>query len=91
MSNKTIYKYEIEAPNGNVVLPETAEILCVHEQHGKAYVWALVDPTEIDNTTRRFKAYGTGHTMPNNPGTYVGSFFLHKGSFVFHLFEQSKA
>jgi hypothetical protein len=35
--------------------------------------------------------YGTGHDMPDDPGQYVGTFQMHGGALVFHLFEVNAA
>ena len=34
-----------------------------------------------------FVTYGTGHDVPDEPGQYVGTFFMNGGSLVFHVFE----
>lgn len=36
---------------------------------------------------RVIRIYGTGHPMPDNPGSYIGSFMLHGGEFVFHAYD----
>lgn len=85
---KTIYKYEISPGIESFEMPVGAEVLTVQAQNDKPYLWALVDTTEKAVEMRKFGVYGTGHNMPQEPGEYVGTFQLHGGSLVFHVFDQ---
>jgi hypothetical protein len=82
---KTVWKYEL-SPETEVELPEGAKVLTVQTQDGKPFLWAEVDP-DRPTVGRSFVAYGTGHPMPDNPGTYVGTFRLPDFGFVFHVYE----
>lgn len=98
---RRVYKYELRIEEDIVLtLPRGAEILHVDVQaryslsvEGKptlapedAFVWALVDPS-ADQVDRRFRLAGTGHSMPDDGLTHVGSFLMAGGALVFHLFE----
>ena len=83
---KQIWKFEL-GPDAKIEMPLGANILCVQTQYDKPQIWALVDPT-ARTIRRRFRTYGTGHIMPVNPGEYIGTFQLHNGSLVFHVFEE---
>ena len=54
-------------------------------------LWALVNP-DAPMETRTFRVVGTGHDIPPDGADYlwyhVGTFQMHGGYFVGHLFEQ---
>jgi len=84
---KVIYKYELEISNDQEVhLPKGYEILTVQEQKGIACMWVLHDDTTTRDDMTVITIYGTGHKVPDNPGTYVGTFQIHNGQLVFHVF-----
>lgn len=83
---KTIWKFEIPvAESFGVGMPSGANILTVQVQNGSPYIWAIVD-SDAPQTTRYFCARGTGHPL-GDVGLYIGTFQVHGGSLVFHLFE----
>ena len=51
---------------------------------------ALVDP-DAKLVDRDISIHGTGHPLPNDPGTYIGTFQLQGGAFVFHAFDHGEA
>jgi len=84
---KTIFKYGAElADDFTIGLPEDAQILTVQIQHGKPFIWALVD---LENRVcdRRFRLIGTGHPANGETLSYINTFQLNNGSLVFHLFD----
>ena len=86
--SKTIWKFRLSPFRSDVEMPSGASILDVREQGDDVCLWALVDPSEPIET-RKFSVYGTGHTLPPNAGTYVGTAHLGAGVFVFHVFEDA--
>lgn len=85
----SVWKFVIN-PFTRTEMPKGAEILYVGEQGTDVCVWALVDPSIAATDRRAIEAYGTGHTMPANPGRYLGSVQLRNGpnnGLVFHLFD----
>lgn len=89
---KAIHKYELDlGGNIGIYMPEGAEILSVQAQNNGTYeipqIWALVD-TNNPLKKRSFQVFGTGHTIYPDPGPYIGTFQLMKGSLVFHVFEE---
>ena len=52
-------------------------------------LWVEIDPNVTETEYRRFLSYGTGHAMPDNPGTYIGTFQLQGGDLVFHTYEDA--
>ena len=87
---KTVYKYPIAIEDFiTLELPKRAVVLCVQMQQGQPNIWALVDP-EQPTETRTFLMVGTGHPIMEESYfrmVYVGTFQLHEGELVFHLFE----
>jgi hypothetical protein len=81
---KAVWKYEL-SPETAVRMPQEAKVLTVQTQSGKPCLWAEVDPAR-PTVLRRFATYGTSHTMPDEPGRYIGTFQLETG-FVFHVYE----
>jgi hypothetical protein len=88
---KTIYKYAIPTTDFQEVrMPRGAEVLCVQMQHDIPCVWALVDREE-PLVGRLFSTYGTGHTINlEESAKYVGTYQLHGGALVFHVFDRGE-
>jgi hypothetical protein len=84
--DKTIWKYSL-TPDCTLSMPVGSIILTVQEQEQRPCLWALVDPA-APHECRRFRTYGTGHPVADDPGEYIGTFQLNGGSLVFHLFEE---
>lgn len=85
---RTVFKYEVPIRNEfTLELPRGAEILDVQVQRDQPQLWALVHPTN-PLVKRTFHVVGMGHTLPNLEAfDHIGSFQLHDGALVFHLFE----
>lgn len=87
--NKTIHKYGVPIVDDcAVVLPKGAVVLSVHTQRGQPFMWAEVDP-DAPLVERRFCLRGTGHPFQGSEGGFVGTFLLHDGGLVFHLYEHN--
>lgn len=84
--SKTIWKFEVDSPNVHLEMPVGAEILCVQMQRDKPCLWAEVEPfNPIEK--RSFMIVGTGHEIEFTNGKYIGTFQMHGGGLVFHLYE----
>lgn len=82
-----IYKYPVTIDDVfDVEMPRGAQVLSVDVQGGRPQMWARVDPS-APVEQRRFQLRGTGHPLNGNEGRFVGTFQMHGGSLVFHLFE----
>lgn len=82
----TIHKYPIEPLDTfNLYLHKGADILCVQAQHGQPHIWATVDP-DAKLMVVKFRVFGTGHTLPDYPLKYVGTWQEHMGELVWHLY-----
>ncbi len=84
--SKTIWKYPVTPDHWTQLMPVDAEILSVQVQQKEVQMWVLVDPDAI-RKGREFEVYGTGHSIPENPGKFIGTFQLEGGTLVFHLFD----
>ncbi|NLX19723.1 MAG: hypothetical protein GXY53_10670 [Desulfobulbus sp.] len=88
---KTIWKFEL-TPNRiqSIPLPIGAQILSVHAREDSApLMWVLVDP-DMPTQERYLGIYTTNTAVPDNPGRYIGSFFIYEGTLEFHLFEMDE-
>jgi hypothetical protein len=86
MTEQRIWKYPLElASEQALLLPANARILCVQVQDGTPCTWALVTPG-MAVEQRTFLTYGTG--QPGAHGDYVGTYQLHDGGLVLHVFEE---
>jgi hypothetical protein len=87
---KVIHKYDLPDRLESIMMPRDAEILCVQTQNGYPVIWAIVDP-ENHTEERFFEIVGTGETLYTDMGVerkYIGTFQLHNGSYVGHVFER---
>ena len=83
----TVWKFQLAVADEQIVaMPEDARVLTVQAQAGVPCLWAVVDPARPP-APRRFVTHGTGHRMLTDGDLYVGSYQLHGGAFVGHVFE----
>lgn len=85
-----IYKYELlSEKEQSFLLPEGSKLLTVQVQYGKPHIWALVNP-DAPLCTKRIKIYSTGFDNIDDSVLkefeYFGTFQLHDGNLVFHVF-----
>ena len=82
----TIWKFPLQVVDQQLVnMPVGTELLHVGVQGDQACLWALVD-SDAPRTMRGFAIHGTGHAVPPG-GAYVGTFPLHGGNLIFHVFD----
>ncbi len=85
---KSIWKFDIPMTNtAEILAPKGAEWLHVDTQNGWPYIWARVD-TEAAQVPHEFCVLGTGHPMSGEEGRHIGSFQMHDGALVYHVFER---
>lgn len=72
-----------------IEMPAGAKLLDVQVQGAEVCLWALCDP-DAPLELREIVTYGTGHSLPDDPGEYVATFQLEDGVLVFHVFETPK-
>jgi hypothetical protein len=89
--NTTVYKYELKLTDEQSVnLPKGAEVLTIQVQHDTPCLWAMVDPN-APKEARFFETFGTGHVIRTDMGverSYIGTYQIHDGALVFHVFER---
>ena len=86
---QAVYKYPIETTDYQwVPMPNGAEILCVQVQRGQPCLWAKVETADwVPVVKRAIIVVGTGHKFEGVGYKYIGSYKLHDGDFVGHVFE----
>lgn len=83
-----IYKYALKIEDEQAVeMPAGARILTVQMQHGQPQLWALVEPGQ-PLQHRSIIVAGTGHPVHfSQDARHIGTFQMHEGALVFHVFE----
>ncbi len=85
--SKTIWKFPVPMLDTfPLTMPENSTILSVQVQHGEPRIWALVN-TNNPTIIRNFRVVGTGHLVSETDLNFIGTFQLHGGAFIGHLFE----
>lgn len=82
---KAVWKYNLDEVT-KIGVPSGYQILTVQLQQGIPCVWILVN-TENPKEEVTIKIYGTGHTIEDNIGKYLGTFQVASGTLIFHAFE----
>lgn len=82
-----VFKYPLEMTDVQEVrAPFGMQPLCVQMQDGKPCMWALVNPAN-GMTGHTVWIHGTGHEVNSQVYQhYVGTFQMHGGQLVFHVF-----
>lgn len=84
---KTIWKFPLhKVALQSLSMPKGAKILTLQVQNDQPCIWALVDE-DHRKELKEFLTFGTGHQLPEKLGPYVGSYQIHDGWLVFHVFE----
>ena len=86
----SIYKYELEVDDEQLlVLPVKAAILTVQVVNNVPYVYAAVNLDTEETEEHHILTFGTGQPIENDlKAHYIGTYQLHEGSLVFHVFEK---
>lgn len=72
-----------------LMMPAGAKLLDVQMQGDDLCVWAMCDENAPPEP-RHLAIYGTGHSLPDHPGEYIGTFQVSDLGLVFHLFEVAR-
>ena len=85
---KTIWKYDVPMEDYfEIDMPKDAQILTVQTQNGEPKLWALVNLDITILEKRKFRHSGTGHPITDDNMDYIGTYQLHGGGLIFHVFE----
>lgn len=87
MADLCVFKYKFEITDEQIIeMPAGAKVLTVAQQHKDMCLWALVNPLR-EPVKLRLWIVGTGHPAGHVAGMrYIGTFMLHDGQLVFHVF-----
>ena len=86
---RTIWKFPFNvADRFDLRMPSVGNVLSVQVQGGQPCIWAMVDDS-APRVLKQFAVKGTGHPCDDLPplARHHGTFQLHGGALVFHLFE----
>lgn len=81
---KIIYKEKVQ-DNTVVSVTKDTKFLSAQMQDGDLTIWFMLDLNEPRQHVW-IRVYGTGHSIPDNPGEYIGS--AQAGRFVWHVFAE---
>lgn len=84
-----MWKYPLtawESGQFGIEMPDGAELLTLQVQHGVPTLWARVNEARA-KVRRMFIVVGTGHDAGSPNNKYVGTFQVHDGALIFHVFE----
>lgn len=84
-----IWKYPIEVTGiQDIDMPQGAQILSVQIQVMRPVLWVLVNDKD-QKFLRRIVTVATGELFPESlTGRFIGTYQLHDGELVFHVFER---
>lgn len=84
---QSIWKFPLTTTGEQSVdMPQGAKILACQTQNNTPCLWCVVD-VNAPREKRTFRIYGTGHEFRG--GEYVGTYQIHNGGLVFHVFEET--
>ena len=83
---RTIWKFPVPFPGGDIAMPKGAKILTLQMQQGVPTLWAEVVPDGL-NEIHHLVIYGTGHPIHSGSGSYIGTF--QDPPFVWHVYDAS--
>lgn len=84
-----IWKFEISPSKTTIEMPKHSKVLSVQMQNNVPCIWAQVNP-DAEKVKKHFEIFGTGHDMECDGicREFIGTFQMHGGGLVFHLFER---
>jgi hypothetical protein len=89
---RTIWKFRIQPTHlgmlSTIAMPLGAKILCVQAQDGVANIWAMIPDTNAGDVDRTFEVFATGGAINEASRSYVGTFQISGGEYIFHVFER---
>jgi hypothetical protein len=88
--SRKIYRYKLNLlDEPTLLMPEGAEVLSVGPPRGypdALDLWALVEPKNVLKPYR-FLIVGTGNSIPDGLGRFIGTVTMNSGVHIFHVFE----
>ncbi len=84
----TVWKTELKIQDRQrIKLPAGSHLLHVALQHEVLCLWFVCDP-ENPPTEQEIEIAGTGHPLDVAARSYLGTFMVDNGTFVFHVFHR---
>lgn len=82
----TIWKFPLQTTDEQIInMPLVNRPLTVQVKNGTPCLWSVVDPSsEIIKV--RVRIFGTGHSGDMDAMEYIGTYQLHDGALIFHVF-----
>jgi hypothetical protein len=69
-------------------MPQHGKIIYLATQNGKPCLWVELFPN-LPKEKRTIEIFGTGHPLDEDiERIYLGSYQLHNGDLIFHVFEK---
>lgn len=85
-TSMTVWKFPLETTEEQfITVPLINKPLCVQVQNGMPCIWMAVD-SKWKCAKVRVRTFGTGHEDITPDMDYVGTYQLHGGDLVFHVF-----
>ena len=84
---KSVYKYNLDTTDNQIIEIQSKNILSVNEQYGNIVVYALFD-SDIKPIRYEFNIRGTGHPIifEVDNFNFLGTVKLYDGNLMFHVF-----
>lgn len=87
--NQAIHKYQLAIRDTEINLPCGAKPLCIQMQNGLPCLWAIVDPSAIEESVKVI-CRGTGHEFQGNEDYYLGTVQESGGALIWHFFTEKQ-
>lgn len=89
MSNiRTIWKYPIPMQDQFTIrLPKGAIVRHINTQYDEPQMWVEVTEDTTYFEDRNFYQIGTGHRLDMTRLDHIGTYLMHDGGLVFHVYE----
>lgn len=85
---RKVFKYPLIVTDRQPVrIPVGHEFISLGVQDDTACLWAIVDPLQ-DLETIQILIHGTGHTIYETAGEFLGTFQLADGKFTGHVWKE---
>lgn len=85
-----VFRYRLPITDQPVIhMPDGATVLSLgppRDDSDELDLWAMVDPQRASRPCP-FLVVGTGHEVPDDAGSFIGSVTTHGGQLVWHVFE----
>jgi hypothetical protein len=85
---KVIHKLILNAGTNAICVGPSFRPISVGRQFNEIAMWFEVDPTEKATQNMLIEVHGTGFTIPEQPGTFLGTVLTHQDQLVWHVYSK---